>query len=131
MNRALARQNWNDAKEGGIPFGGMVSFRIKGGEKEGLFFLSWSSPASVRDIHFVSSNPDNHVWFILFPNTVFPLPPTAEKFLLSMNLISLAESLGGVETLAELPCKMTHRVGPLPFSPRPPFNCLCNVFSSV
>ncbi|KAF9459789.1 Cys/Met metabolism PLP-dependent enzyme-domain-containing protein [Collybia nuda] len=50
----------------GFPYGGMISFRIRGGEKE------------------------------------------AEKFLTSTRLFTLAESLGGVESLAEHPAKMTH-----------------------
>ncbi|KIJ63873.1 hypothetical protein HYDPIDRAFT_112848 [Hydnomerulius pinastri MD-312] len=52
--------------EGGFPYGGMVSFRIKGGAVE------------------------------------------ANKFLTTMRLFTLAESLGGVESLAELPAQMTH-----------------------
>ncbi|KAF7794019.1 hypothetical protein EIP86_005147 [Pleurotus ostreatoroseus] len=51
---------------GGFPYGGMISFRIRGGAEE------------------------------------------AEKFLTSTRLFSLAESLGGVESLAEHPAKMTH-----------------------
>ncbi|KZO98695.1 hypothetical protein CALVIDRAFT_596775 [Calocera viscosa TUFC12733] len=50
----------------GVPYGGMVSFRIKGGEG------------------------------------------AAEKFLTKTRLFTLAESLGGVESLAELPALMTH-----------------------
>jgi cystathionine gamma-lyase len=50
----------------GLPFGGMISFRIKG---------------------------DGN---------------TAERFLTTTKLFTLAESLGGVESLAELPAKMTH-----------------------
>ncbi|KAF9218841.1 hypothetical protein BS17DRAFT_478474 [Gyrodon lividus] len=52
--------------EGGFPYGGMVSFRIKGGASE------------------------------------------ANKFLTATRLFTLAESLGGVESLAELPAQMTH-----------------------
>ncbi|KIK82153.1 hypothetical protein PAXRUDRAFT_832372 [Paxillus rubicundulus Ve08.2h10] len=52
--------------EGGFPYGGMVSFRIRGGASE------------------------------------------AKKFLTSTQLFTLAESLGGVESLAELPAEMTH-----------------------
>ncbi|KAG6815744.1 hypothetical protein H0H87_011711 [Tephrocybe sp. NHM501043] len=52
--------------EGGFAYGGMISFRIKGGE------------------------------------------PQAEKFLTSTKLFTLAESLGGVESLAEHPARMTH-----------------------
>ena len=50
----------------GFPYGGMVSFRIKGGEEE------------------------------------------ADRFLTSTKLFTLAESLGGVESLAEHPARMTH-----------------------
>ncbi|KIM31543.1 hypothetical protein M408DRAFT_64462 [Serendipita vermifera MAFF 305830] len=50
----------------GIPFGGMVSFRINGGEQE------------------------------------------TDRFLAHLNLFTLAESLGGVESLVEVPEKMTH-----------------------
>jgi cystathionine gamma-lyase len=54
-----------DGRNGGdgIPYGGMVSFRIKG---------------------------------------------SAHKFLSATRLFTLAESLGGVESLAELPSEMTH-----------------------
>ncbi|KAI0325791.1 hypothetical protein GY45DRAFT_198805 [Cubamyces sp. BRFM 1775] len=51
---------------GGFPYGGMISFRIRGGAQE------------------------------------------AETFLTSARLFTLAESLGGVESLAELPAQMTH-----------------------
>lgn len=54
--------------EGGIPFGGMISFRIRGDDL------------------------------------------AAERFLTRTKLFTLAESLGGVESLAELPAKMTHAV---------------------
>ncbi|KIP05439.1 hypothetical protein PHLGIDRAFT_92152 [Phlebiopsis gigantea 11061_1 CR5-6] len=50
----------------GFPFGGMISFRIRGGMEQ------------------------------------------ADKFLTSARLFTLAESLGGVESLAEHPAKMTH-----------------------
>ena len=50
----------------GIPFGGMISFRINGGEQETNTFLS------------------------------------------HLHLFALAESLGGVESLVEVPEKMTH-----------------------
>jgi len=49
-----------------FPYGGMISFRIRGGRKE------------------------------------------ADKFLTSTRLFTLAESLGGVESLAEHPAQMTH-----------------------
>jgi len=52
--------------EGGLPFSGMVSFRIRGGGD------------------------------------------AAERFLTRTKIFTLAESLGGVESLAELPEKMTH-----------------------
>jgi cystathionine gamma-lyase len=51
----------------GFPFGGVISFRFRGG---------------IRD---------------------------AEKFFNALRLFTLAESLGGVESLAELPAHMTHR----------------------
>ncbi|KAG6840553.1 hypothetical protein C0991_005870 [Blastosporella zonata] len=51
---------------GGFAYGGMISFRIKGGDVQ------------------------------------------AEKFLTSTKLFTLAESLGGVESLAEHPARMTH-----------------------
>ncbi|KAI0088783.1 pyridoxal phosphate-dependent transferase [Irpex rosettiformis] len=50
----------------GFPYGGMISFRIRGGAVE------------------------------------------ADKFLTSTRLFTLAESLGGVESLAEHPARMTH-----------------------
>ncbi|KAH0835053.1 Cys/Met metabolism PLP-dependent enzyme-domain-containing protein [Lanmaoa asiatica] len=52
--------------EGGFPYGGMVSFRIRGGAAE------------------------------------------ANAFLTAARLFTLAESLGGVESLAEVPAQMTH-----------------------
>jgi len=52
--------------EGDFPYGGMVSFRIRGGGFE------------------------------------------ANRFLTALRLFTLAESLGGVESLAELPAQMTH-----------------------
>lgn len=51
---------------GGFPYGGMISFRIRGGAQE------------------------------------------AERFLTATRLFTLAESLGGVESLAEHPAQMTH-----------------------
>ena len=50
----------------GFPYGGMISFRIRGGAEE------------------------------------------ADRFLTATRLFTLAESLGGVESLAELPAQMTH-----------------------
>jgi len=35
-----------------------------------------------------------------------------EKFLKNLRIFSLAESLGGVESLIELPSRMTHKVVP-------------------
>ncbi|KDQ10951.1 hypothetical protein BOTBODRAFT_136234 [Botryobasidium botryosum FD-172 SS1] len=55
-----------DSFQGGLPFSGMVSFRIRGGSE------------------------------------------AAERFLTRTKIFTLAESLGGVESLAELPEKMTH-----------------------
>lgn len=55
-----------DGSAGGFPYGGMISFRIRGGARE------------------------------------------AERFLTATRLFALAESLGGVESLAELPAQMTH-----------------------
>jgi cystathionine gamma-lyase len=55
-----------DPELDGIPFGGMVSFRINGGEEE------------------------------------------TNQFLANLRLFTLAESLGGVESLVEVPEKMTH-----------------------
>ncbi|KAL5490171.1 CYS3 [Sanghuangporus weigelae] len=60
---------------GGIPYGGMVSFRI--------------------------ATPDGEV-------IGEKARSTAEAFLTSLRLFTLAESLGGVESLAELPSLMTH-----------------------
>lgn len=65
-NRIRRSGALEDADEGGFPFGGMISFRIRGGAEE------------------------------------------AERFLTSTRLFTLAESLGGVESLAEHPAKMTH-----------------------
>ncbi|KAI0065051.1 hypothetical protein BV25DRAFT_1822158 [Artomyces pyxidatus] len=53
-------------RDGSFPYGGMISFRIRGGLEE------------------------------------------AQRFLASTRLFTLAESLGGVESLAELPALMTH-----------------------
>jgi cystathionine gamma-lyase len=55
-----------DDLDGGFPYGGMISFRIRGGLQE------------------------------------------AEKFLTATRVFTLAESLGGVESLAEHPAQMTH-----------------------
>ncbi|KAL6299606.1 Cys/Met metabolism PLP-dependent enzyme-domain-containing protein [Sparassis latifolia] len=61
VNEVLSR-----GVEGGFPYGGMISFRIRGGAEE------------------------------------------ADRFLTATRLFTLAESLGGVESLAELPAQMTH-----------------------
>lgn len=77
--RELKKIGWNEAV--GVPFGGMVSFAIKGGGEE------------------------------------------ADLFLQASNLFVLAESLGGVESLAEVPDKMTHAVShPLSPSSLPSFS---------
>jgi cystathionine gamma-lyase len=55
-----------DEMEHGFPYGGMISFRIKGGGE------------------------------------------AADRFLTATRLFALAESLGGVESLAEHPARMTH-----------------------
>lgn len=68
----------NKDKEGGFPYGGMVSFRIR--VPEDLYHDAKDGEARA----------------------------TAEKFLTSLKLFTLAESLGGVESLAELPSLMTH-----------------------
>lgn len=66
--RKFIETQWgkNIDEEGGFPYGGMISFRIRGGLAQ------------------------------------------ADKFLTSSRLFTLAESLGGVESLAEHPAKMTH-----------------------
>jgi len=63
-----------DPELDGIPFSGMVSFRINGGEQE------------------------------------------TNEFLANLRLFTLAESLGGVESLVEVPGKMTH--GAIPAAER-------------
>ena len=65
-NKFVASLRESPEEAGGFPYGGMISFRIKGGAEE------------------------------------------AEKFLTSTRLFTLAESLGGVESLAEHPARMTH-----------------------
>lgn len=64
-----------ETQEGGTPFGGMLSFRVK------LSANSTSSDAKAT-----------------------------EAFLLRLKLFTLAESLGGVESLVEVPAGMTHGV---------------------
>lgn len=67
-----------DQKEGGLPYGGMLSFRIR-------------LPAEGQRS---ATGAKSH--------------ETAETFLTSLRVFTLAESLGGVESLAELPSLMTH-----------------------
>ncbi|KAH8117193.1 Cys/Met metabolism PLP-dependent enzyme-domain-containing protein [Phellopilus nigrolimitatus] len=69
------------AEAGGFPYGGMVSFRI---------LPRTASGAPVAE----AQGEKTHA--------------TAEAFLTSLRLFTLAESLGGVESLAELPSMMTH-----------------------
>lgn len=71
-----------DPSRHGIPFGGMISFRINGADKE------------------------------------------TDRFLANLKFFSLAESLGGVESLAEVPEKMTHGVSTLLPATR---NCILTI----
>lgn len=73
--RAWVKSLSDRESAGGIPYGGMVSFRI--------------------------ATPDGEV-------IGEKARSTAETFLTSVRLFTLAESLGGVESLAELPSLMTH-----------------------
>jgi len=59
-----------ERERGGVPFSGMVSFRIR-------------SAGDGKD--------------------------EAERFLSKLKIVALAESLGGVESLAEVPAEMTHK----------------------
>lgn len=68
-DESVDRNSLSYATTLGIPFGGVVSFEIKGASEE-----------------------------------------ETEKFLVKLRLISLAESLGGVESLIEAPYGMTHQV---------------------
>jgi len=70
---AYVSRTGKDGSEG-FPYGGMISFRIRGGAEE------------------------------------------ADRFLTTTRLFTLAESLGGVESLAELPAQMTH--GSIPAAER-------------
>lgn len=74
---------------GGFPYGGMVSFRI----------LPRSAPSS-------PSSEDSALSDFSSPSDA--THATADTFLSSTRLFTLAESLGGVESLAELPSRMTH-----------------------
>ena len=82
-------------EEEGIPFGGMVSFRIADPARSALSSSALDST-------------------LLAPSTPVSTKrhATAERFLTSTTLFTLAESLGGIESLAELPSLMTH--GSLP-----------------
>jgi cystathionine gamma-lyase len=75
-----------DPDRHGIPFGGMISFRINGAENE------------------------------------------TDRFLAHLKFFSLAESLGGVESLAEVPEKMTHGVSAISPGIR---DCVLTIFSLV
>ncbi|OBZ77968.1 Cystathionine gamma-lyase [Grifola frondosa] len=66
VDKFLNEHSEDESADGSFPYGGMISFRIRGGAAE------------------------------------------AEKFLTTTRLFTLAESLGGVESLAELPAQMTH-----------------------
>lgn len=67
--------NAKEIEQGGTPFGGMVSFRVK-----------LSAGSTLSDAQ------------------------ATEAFLLRLKLFTLAESLGGVESLVEVPAGMTHGV---------------------
>ena len=81
-------------QNGGFPYGGMVSFRIMPSSVPG-------TPQSENE------NGDEEQ---RAPQT------SAENFLTKLRLFTLAESLGGVESLAELPAQMTH--GSIPAAER-------------
>ncbi|GAA5846892.1 hypothetical protein JCM5353_004847 [Sporobolomyces roseus] len=74
----FSQQGFSLDSEFGFPCGGMVSFHIK-------------SPIDDQDKLQDPSSTE-----------------TSERFLEGLELFALAESLGGVESLAELPMKMTH-----------------------
>ncbi|GAA5872941.1 hypothetical protein JCM1840_005893 [Sporobolomyces johnsonii] len=74
----VEQQGYEVDSPGGFPSGGMVSFHIRSGIDD-------------RDK-------------LQDPNAT----GAAERFLEGLELFALAESLGGVESLAELPMKMTH-----------------------
>jgi len=79
-----------------VPFGGMVSFKIKGGGEEGTSESSLDAFSSFRT--------RGRLTFAL----PLALSFKADQFLQASHLFCLAESLGGVESLAEVPDKMTH-----------------------
>lgn len=111
----VARGEWEGAREferagiEGVPFGGMVSFTIA--NPLVLATSSTSTAESLLSPPAASSSP---------ASSPAPAPSsshsTAERFLTSTSLFTLAESLGGIESLAELPSLMTH--GSLPASAR-------------
>jgi cystathionine gamma-lyase len=99
-----------DPDDEGVPFGGMLSFRI----------ADPPIPPIVPSSVLPSSSLDDATPALLSPT---PRPPpivparssttgtgtgTAERFLTSTSLFTLAESLGGIESLAEVPARMTH-----------------------
>ena len=92
--------NWDGAHDAqgeedeGVPFGGMVSFRIADPVSPASSSASTLSPSSATPTQ-TTTNATN-------PSA------TAERFLTSTALFTLAESLGGIESLAELPARMTH-----------------------
>lgn len=86
-----AAESSSEGEDEGVPFGGMVSFRVADPSP-----ASSSSSANLLAPP-TSSSPANS-------NSSL----TAERFLTSTHLFTLAESLGGIESLAELPARMTH-----------------------
>lgn len=85
----IQSQGFSD-QSGGFPYGGMVSFRIN----RSLL----SPPSSSSSLENLSAA----------QIAEYPGHTTAESFLQKLHLFTLAESLGGVESLAELPSLMTH-----------------------
>jgi cystathionine gamma-lyase len=78
-----------DEEIGDFPYGGMISFRLKP-------FPSNSTPSH----SFTTPSPS--------PSPSPPAQTPAQRLLPALRLFTLAESLGGVESLASLPCAMTH-----------------------
>jgi len=93
--------------KGDFPFGGMISFRI--GRKE-----------SVSNGHVHLNGNGHHTNGFTNGNGVNGVEEDAgditERFLTHTRLFTLAESLGGVESLAEMPERMTHGVSTSPVS---------------
>lgn len=88
--------------EGGFPCGGMVSFHINSGE-EGKHSQVKSEVAE----KFLVSFP--FFFFYFFPvHNLSPDFHSGSNPQENLHLFALAESLGGVESLAELPLLMTH-----------------------